>query len=158
MGILNAFYRLIIKLGELLQPILLLVLRVAVGLGFFYAGYGKLQNISQFADFLTTLGFPVPTFHAYFVAGVEALGGLFLLAGLGTRLIALILAINMIVAYLTAHQEAVAALVNGTLVLFVQQSAFPFLLVSLVLFAFGPGLISIDAFLKRRAGANSKSA
>ena len=76
--------------------------------------------------------------------GTECFGGLLLIAGLGGRLAAIPLTITMTVAYLTAHRDAVHSLDD-----FVAQPPFPFLLTALVVFAFGPGMISIDGLLKR---------
>lgn len=144
----KSFYRGFIRFGEILQPLLLLVIRLAAGAGFVFAGMGKLSNIEQTAAFFNDLHIPLSTFHAYLVGGVELIGGLMLILGLGARLAAAILAIVLVVAYLTAHFESVRMfLVNPGLV--TQDSPFPFLFAMLVILAFGPGLFSIDAINKR---------
>lgn len=148
MRALTKFYRGVIVVGNCFQPVLLLLLRIFLGIAFFHAGWGKLQNIHAFADFLTSLGFPLPLAHAYFVASVEAFGGILLFIGLAGRLAGGILMINMIVAYLTAHHDAIVGLwsMPG---LFVMEEAFLYLLTSALVFAFGPGYLSIDGLLKR---------
>lgn len=144
----RAFYEKLIAVGRGLQPLLLLGLRLFFGWQFFITGFGKLQDISGTAQFFQSLHFPLPTVQAYFAATVEALGGLMLLVGLGSRLAALLLSIVMLTALATAHHEAFAKIFSEPLN-FIVQLPFPFLLGSLVVFAFGPGPLSIDALFKR---------
>ncbi|MDP1834828.1 MAG: DoxX family protein [Chlamydiales bacterium] len=151
----RTFYEKLVIVGNALRSIFLLVVRVGWGLGFFYAGSGKLMHIDQFATFLTTLGFPAPVATAYFVASVEAVGGLMLLIGLGSRLVGLILTINMSVAYFTAHMEAIVGFWNNPRV-FVEESAFLYLFVAVIVFVFGPGLFSIDELLQRYVFKNRR--
>ncbi len=148
MKFLRSCYRALIATAHWFQPVFLLVLRLFLGVAFWEAGSGKLMHIDAFINFLTTLPIPAPGFTAYFVATVEAVGGISLLIGFGARLMGLILTINMMVAYLTAHMEAVWMLWSHP-GLFVAQEAFLYLLGSAVIFAFGPGLISVDGALKR---------
>ncbi len=148
MRALTKFYNGLIMVGECFQPVLLLLLRFFLGVAFFHAGWGKLQNIHAFEGFLASLGFPLPLAHAYFVASVEAFGGILLFIGLAGRLAGAILMINMIVAYLTAHHDAVVGLWNMP-GLFVMEEAFLYLLTSALVFAFGPGYISVDGLLER---------
>ena len=79
-----------------------LVLRLVLGIIFVAHGYPKLFKKDfgpkGFAGFLQNMGVPAPTFFAYLVGSVEFYGGLLLIAGLFTRLAALAIAINMIVA------------------------------------------------------------
>jgi putative oxidoreductase len=83
------------------------------------------------------------------VSGLEFAGGLLLLVGLASRPIAFMLTINMIVAYVTADREALMSIFSDT-DKFYQAAPFPFLMASLIVFLFGPGLFSIDAILERR--------
>lgn len=136
--------------GQFLQPVLLLAIRLYWGWQFFIAGKGKLMNIPRTAEFFASLHIPLPTVNAYFVGGLECIGGLLLLAGLASRPVALLLAINMTVAYLTAHRDAVVNIWNNS-DNFVTQAPFLFLLASLIVFCFGPGVVSIDAAIKKNA-------
>lgn len=141
-------YQALIIAGRWTQPILLLLMRVCIGFAFFEAGWGKLQHIENFEEFIASLHIPLPIVNAYLVASIETVGGILLFIGLGTRPAGLILAINMVVAYLTAHAEAVMQLWTHPS-LFVDQQPFLYLLTSMLVFAFGPGLFSLDALLKR---------
>ncbi len=82
----------------------LLALRVAVGVIFIYSGYGKLfGNPTMAVGMFTQLGFPIPTFWAYFVGLAELVGGLMVLLGVYARMAAIWLAITMVVAIAAVH-------------------------------------------------------
>jgi putative oxidoreductase len=55
----------------------------------------------------------------------------------------------MIVAYLTADQEAVTSVLSNS-DKFVKADPFPFLLLAFIVLAFGPGQFSVDALFKRK--------
>jgi len=131
-----------------LRSPLLLVLRLIFGWGLFQTGKGKLQNIDRFTDFLATLHIPMPAANAHFVASLECVGGLLLLLGLASRLICIPLTINFIVAYLTADREAVLNFFKDQDA-FTNAAPFLYLLVSLLVLAFGPGFFSIDELIGR---------
>ena len=65
---------------------------------------------TKVVSFFTDLGIPAPTLNAYFNASLETVGGILLVLGLASRLIAVPLLINMIVAYITADREAFTCL------------------------------------------------
>jgi putative oxidoreductase len=88
-----------------LQSPFLLVVRLYWGWQFFQTGYGKLTNIAKPIAFFTDLGIPFPTVNAYFVSSLECVGGALLFVGLGSRLLALPLTIDMVVAYVVEPQE-----------------------------------------------------
>ena len=92
---------------DTLRSPLLFVLRLFIGWQFFVAGKGKLEHLDRVTTFFQSLHIPVPYLNAIFVGTLETVGGLLLLVGLASRLIAVPLTINMIVAYLTADREAV---------------------------------------------------
>jgi len=84
----------------------LLILRAGVGLGIATHGYDKFfgGHIADFAKFaVEPMGFPVPLLFAYLSASAEFAGGLFIAAGLLTRLAAIPLAFNMGVALFMVH-------------------------------------------------------
>ena len=62
--------------------------------------------------------------------------------------------ISMFVAYWTADHEALTSII-GDPDKFVKADPFPYLLTALIVFAFGPGLFSIDALLKRVIGGKT---
>jgi putative oxidoreductase len=143
-------YRLLIAVGNALQPVLLLLFRLNWGWQFFTTGKGKLTGHSDIVDFFTSLGLPFPDFTAWFVGGVECVGGLLLLAGLGSRAVGLVLTINMTVAYLSVPDER-AKVLNffKDQDPFFQADPFFFLLTALMVFVFGSGIFSLDEVLKR---------
>lgn len=135
-------------LFDRLQAPLLLVLRGWWGWSFFTTGKGKLQNIEGIVDYFDSLHIPFPAANAHFVAWLETVGGLLLLAGLLARPIAALLSANMAVAFLTAEREKVLHLFRDPDA-FIGATPFLFLVVSLLVLAFGPGAISLDALIAR---------
>jgi len=131
-----------------LQSPLLLAIRLYWGWQFWQAGHGKLGNISKTVEFFTNLNIPAPSLNAHFVAYLEAGGGILLAIGLGSRLIALPLAVDMIVAYLTADRDSLRAIFSDDAGQFYKADPFSFLLVSLVILVFGPGKFSLDTLIR----------
>jgi len=68
---------------------------------FFWEGILKFVYVNQGVGRFTKLGMPFPHFTADFVACLEIVGGLLLLSGLMTRMIAIPFIIEMIVAILS---------------------------------------------------------
>lgn len=141
-------YGYLIALGNALQAVFLLIIRLFLGWQFAIGGWGKFGNIDSVIDFFTNLSIPLPEFNAYLVATVELLGGIMLIIGFGTRLAALLLSITMAVALATAHADKLKTVFSAPLEL-IEATAFAFLFGCLVLFMFGPGGISVDAIIKR---------
>lgn len=127
---------------------LLLAFRLYFGYQFFLAGKGKLGNIEGVTRFFDGLGIPAPGLHAYFVGGLELVGGILLMVGLGSRLAAIPLSIAMVIAYVTADRDAVAALLTDP-ELFLDAAPWNFLVTSLLVAILGPGLFSLDALVRR---------
>lgn len=141
-------YQIFIWIGKIIQPFLLLALRLFWGWQFFQAGLGKLGNIGEVVEFFTKLGFSHASLLAHLTAWVELIGGICLFLGLFARAAAIPLAIVMITALSTAHIKALQSIfVDPTT--FNSQAPVTFLIVSLVILAFGPGLFSLDALFKR---------
>jgi len=140
-------YSRFVKAANWLQPLLLLLIRLYWGWQFWQSGAGKLANISKTVEFFTSLGIPAPAFNAHFVALLEAGGGILLILGLASRLIALPLAFDMIVAYVTADREALGFIFSDP-GKFYNADPFTFLFASLIILAFGPGLLSLDTLIK----------
>src|SRR5438552_18622882 len=78
-----------------------LILRLMAGGVFFWEGLLKFVYANQGVGRFTKLGIPFPHFTATFIGGLEIVGGLLLLAGLPTRLIAIAFVAEMIVAILS---------------------------------------------------------
>jgi putative oxidoreductase len=140
-------YRLFENAASHLQSPLLLAVRLYWGWQFFQTGLGKLTNIDKVVDFFTNLGIPFPAFNAYLVGSLECIGGALLFFGLGSRIIALPLTLNMLVAYLTADREALFSIFSDP-GKFYAAAPFTFFFASLLILVFGPGKISLDAAIK----------
>ena len=149
MQFLNQSYRSFIRFLSTLESPLLLAVRLYWGWQFMQAGWGKLNGIGKVISFFTELGIPAPAVNAWFVAGLEFAGGILLIIGLGSRLIALPLVIDMIVAYITADREALLSMISNP-DKFIAAAPFSFLLASLIVLVFGAGKFSADALLTRR--------
>jgi putative oxidoreductase len=131
-----------------LQAPLLLAVRVFFFWQLFLAGKGKLLNIDKTAEFFGSLNIPTPLLSAYLASATECFGGLLLVVGLASRLAAILVAFTMIVAYMTAEYESLTSIFSDPDKV-VAAGPFPFLLSALLVLAFGPGAISVDALIKR---------
>jgi putative oxidoreductase len=130
------------------SPFLLLV-RLYWGWQFITTGWGKLHNLSHVIEFFRSLGIPAPGVMAPFVSTLEFVGGMLLIVGLGSRLIGLLLAGNMLVAYITSAPEALHAIFSDPGKFYVADP-FTFMFAALIVFVFGAGLFSLDAVITRR--------
>ena len=149
MQLVEICYRLLIRVSSRLQSPFLLAVRLYWGWQFMQTGWGKLTDIGKVIGFFTNLGIPAPALNAYFVSALEFGGGILLILGLGSRLIALPLVIDMIVAYITADREALFSIFSDPNK-FTAAAPFTFLVASLIVLIFGPGKVSVDAFLAGR--------
>jgi putative oxidoreductase len=143
-------YEKFVAVANYLQAPLLLALRVFFFWQLFLAGKGKLLNIDKTAEFFGSLNIPMPVLSVYLAGATECFGGLLLVIGLASRLVAIPVAFTMIVAYMTADYESLASIFSDP-DKFVGAAPFPFLLSALLVLAFGPGAISVDALIKRFA-------
>lgn len=145
----SKFYRFIESTGSNLQSLFLLLLRLYWGGSFMFAGWGKLMDIHPVVQFFTSLNIPFPHVSAYLVSLVELIGGICLILGLGSRLAALALVVVMLGAIYTTNDHLAEKIVNDT-TSFITQLPFVYLLVSLVIFIFGAGKISLDYLYEKR--------
>jgi putative oxidoreductase len=143
------YYRLLIRAASGLQSPFLLATRLYWGWQFLQAGWGKLSDIHKVVGFFTDLGIPAPALNAWFVSGLEFGGGLMLIVGLGSRLVALPLVIDMIVVYITADRGALFSIFSDP-DKFTGAAPYTFLAASLIVLILGPGKASVDAFLTAR--------
>jgi putative oxidoreductase len=150
--VIEKYYSLLIRASSSLQSPFMLAVRLYWGWQFMQTGWGKLTNIEKIVHYFTGLGIPAPALNAYFVSGLEFGGGLLLMLGLGSRLIALPLVIDMIVAYILADREALFSIISNP-DKFTAATPYTFLVASLLVLIFGPGRLSLDMLLTARVGA-----
>ena len=86
-------------------PNSILLLRLMAGGVFFWEGILKFVYVNQGVGRFTKLGIPFPQYTATFIGCLEIVGGMLLLSGLLTRLIAIPFVIEMIVAILTTRSR-----------------------------------------------------
>ena len=136
-----------------LQPIGLLVLRIALGVIFLYHGYPKLAHLrggAQMQDFFVEHG--MPGYFLYIAGVIETFGGGLLLLGLFTRPAALLVGLEMCVAIWKVHSA------HGYLA--VNDYQFPLTLATacFALATVGAGLISVDALLFESGRSRARNA
>jgi putative oxidoreductase len=129
--------------ADYLQHPFLLFVRLYWGIQLMQSGWGKLHNLDKVTDFFTSLGLPAPGFTATAISSLELFGGFLLAIGLFSRLISLVLTINMLMAYITADKEALHSIFSDP-DKFTAAAPYVFLIASLIVFLFGPGCFSVD--------------
>lgn len=137
-------------IGRCFQPVLLLFIRLYWGWQYFITGKGKFSDLSAPTKYFEEkLHIPLPHLNAVVVATTECVGGLLLMAGLGTRYLTPIFIFEMLIAFVTADREAFGSIFSDP-DKFTGAAPFLFLFAFLILFAFGPGVLSLDALIFRR--------
>src|SRR5688572_29653220 len=144
-----------IRLAAALQLLAPLLTRITLGHAFFLTGRGKLANLDDFVGFMAARGIPFPEANAAFVAQLELYGGVALVVGLLTRLVAAGLASTMLVALFGERQQFMESWRWEGDVGPTDVPSFVFLLLLGWLALFGPGPVSLDKLLSRwlRVGA-----
>jgi putative oxidoreductase len=143
-GLHDRFFALV----SLLQSPFLLLVRLYWGWQLIESGWGKLHNLEKVTEFFTSLNLPMPAQMAVFISCVEFFGGLFLAIGLFSRMTALVLTINMIMAYVIADREALLSFFSDP-DKFSAAAPYVFLVASLIILIFGPGKFCVDYLLRR---------
>jgi putative oxidoreductase len=141
-------YALFLRAANALQSPLLLAIRLYWGWQFWQSGWGKLSDIGKVVDYFTSLGVPAPSLNAHFIALLEAGGGILLILGLGSRLIALPLLVDMLMAYIIADREALRSIFSDP-DKFTGAAPYTLLFASLLILVFGPGTFSLDTIVRR---------
>jgi len=146
MKLLNKLQSLLAKAGALLRSPLLLAVRLFWGWHFIGTGWGKLHNLKGVTEYFGSLGIPAPHLNAIMAASTECVGGALLLLGLFSRFASLALIGVMCVAYGTAEIDTVRVIFSNP-DKFLGADPFLFLYASVLVFAFGPGRLSLDSIL-----------
>ncbi len=112
--------------------------------GYFWAetGWAKLHNLDGFTERFVGWGIPFPAFSASASAWVEFVGGVLIMVGLFTRLTAVPMIVNMIVAIAVVVIRNVHSFDE-----FVELDEFVYILIFFWLLMAGPGKASLDAWL-----------
>ncbi|HZS42128.1 MAG TPA: DoxX family protein [Polyangia bacterium] len=135
--------------------------RLMAGSVFLWEGILKFTYANQGVGRFTKLGFPAPELTASFVGSLEIVGGVLLLLGLMTRLMAIPFVVEMIVAMLSTKialylgtsplpKPPAPPIAGGWAVLHEIRSEWAQLLTCGFLLAVGPGPWSVDAWLGQR--------
>ncbi len=130
----------------------LLILRVALGITFFMHGWmkvdpnGSVKGPGNFAAGLKQMSVPLPLFFSWVVVLLETLGCVLLILGLGTPILAIGFAIDMLVATALVKRRMMKA---RFLDVKVQGWEFEFVMMAgaLALFFTGAGSLSLDYWL-----------
>src|ERR1700741_1776418 len=126
-----------------LQSPFLLFVRLYWGWQLAQSGWGKLHHLSNVGEYFGTLGLPMPSQMAVFIACVEFFGGIFLALGLASRITALVLTVNLTMAYVIGDREALLSFFSDP-DKFIAAAPFAFLMVALIVLIFVPGRITVD--------------
>lgn len=124
----------------------LLVARVAVGIVLVAHGWQKFDEfgVSNVAKGFDKGGVPLPELAAYYATFVELIGGGLLIAGAATPLVALLIAGDMLGAFLTMHWGTEVFVGNGGFELVWVIGA-----AALLFAVFGAGRISVDEVIRQ---------
>jgi putative oxidoreductase len=136
------------RYADYLQHPFLLFVRLYWGVQLIQSGWGKLHNLDKVTDYFTSLNLPMPGKMAVFISCVEFFGGLFLALGLLARVASLVLTVNLIMAYVIGDRVALLSIFSDP-DKFTAAAPYVFLIASLIVFVFGPGIFSLDALASR---------
>jgi putative oxidoreductase len=125
-----------------------LLMRLCFGYFWLETGWAKLQNIDGFTARFAEWGIPWPALSATVSAATELGGGGLIMLGLLTRLMALPMLFNMVVAIVLVVGKNVHNLDE-----LVELDEFVYILIFFWLFTAGPGRASLDAWLWPRIAA-----
>ena len=144
-------YKVFVSAASGLESPFLLVVRLYWGWQFMQTGWGKLGDLGKVTGYFTSLGIPAPALNADFISALEFAGGILLAIGLGSRLIAFLLAADMAVAYYVGDHDALLSFFSDP-DKFYAAAPYTFLVASLIVLIFGPGKFALDALVARRLG------
>jgi putative oxidoreductase len=144
-----------LKVAAALAFVAPLLTRITLGHAFFLTGRGKLANFETTVEFFASQNIPFPALNAAFVSRLEYYGGILLVLGLLTRIVAALLASTMVVALLTERAQFFQSWLPTGDVAPLDIDPWVFLLLLTWLVLYGPGLLSLDRFLARWLGVDA---
>jgi putative oxidoreductase len=152
-----SFYLRVETLLDKLQRPLLLAIRLYWGFQFAQDGWGKITHLDKVAGFFATLHLPAPGATALTVALIELIGGILFIAGIASRLVSLILFVNMTMAYLSVPYDRV----NFSHFFsnpsdFYGATPYTYWFAAMLILILGPGAIAIDTLIARRFAKTGK--
>lgn len=153
MGLIRLTYGKFVALMEWLKSPLLLAIRIYWGWQFAQDGWGKLTHLGRVTDFFASLNLPAPGMTALAVGLIEFAGGILFAAGIASRLVSLVLFVNMTVAYLSVPDDRV----NFSHIFsnpsdFYGASPYTYWFAALLILILGPGYFAVDTLIKKRFG------
>jgi putative oxidoreductase len=148
-------YEMFVCAASSLESPFLLMVRLYWAWQFMQTGWGKLGDLGKVTNYFSSLGIPAPALNAYFISGLEFVGGILLAIGLGSRLISFVLAADMAVAYYVGDHDALLSFFSDP-DKFYAAAPFTFLVASLIILILGPGKLALDALLARRVGPRAQ--
>lgn len=118
------------------------ILRVALGMLLIFHGSSKVfEGTAEMTEKLASWGWPLPGFQSFIATYTEFLGGILLVVGLFTRPAAIMnIGLFAIIALLFHMPDPFAK----------KEKAVLYLLLSILVFFFGPGKFSVDHFLFKK--------
>src|SRR5580704_10075244 len=150
-------YGWLISVATLAQNPLLLAIRLYWGWQFVQDGWGKLTHLDRVTQFFASLNLPMPGMTALIVALVELVGGALFALGIASRLISLILFINMTMAYLSVPDDRTNFIhIFSKPDDFYGASPYTYWFAALLIFVFGPGVFALDWVIERTIGKKAK--
>jgi len=132
------------------QSPLLLLIRLYWGWQFAQDGWGKLTHLDRVTQFFASLSLPAPGMTALAVALVELVGGILFGLGIASRLVSLVLFVNMTMAYLSVPDDRT----NFFHILskpddFYGATPYTYWFAALLILVFGPGFLAVDRLMGR---------
>ena len=137
---------------------LLLAIRLYWGFQFAQDGWGKLTHLARVADFFASLNLPAPGMTALAVGSIEFVGGILFACGIASRMVSLVLFVNMTVAYLSVPDGRV----NFFHILsnpsdFYSATPYTYWFAALLILILGPGWLAVDTLIKRWYGSTYRA-
>jgi putative oxidoreductase len=158
MSTLVNLYARFVRLLNHLQCPLLLAIRIYWGFQFAQDGWGKLTHLGRVTEFFASLNLPAPHATATLVATIEFAGGILFLCGIASRLVSLVLFVNMTMAYLSVPDDRTNFFhIFSNPSDFYGATPYTYWFAALLILIFGPGWLALDTILLRRLAPGQKA-